>query len=120
MSTWLITGASRGLGRHLTQQLAGRGHRVIACARDLARLDSLAAECPPALVRPLELDLADGGLVRSRIAAALDSVDALDGVINNAGFGFYKPFLEHSEAELLAIVQVNLTAVIHPPPGHEV
>jgi short-subunit dehydrogenase len=112
MSTWLITGASRGLGSHLTRQLAERGHRVIACARDHARLAALAADFAPGLVQPLELDLSDGSQVRPRIAAALEQVDGLDGVINNAGFGFYKPFLEHTESELQAIIQVNLTAAM--------
>lgn len=112
MSTWLITGASRGLGSHLTRQLADRGHRVIACARDQARLAALASGYAPGLIQPLVLDLADAAQIRSRLTPALDQVGGLDGVINNAGFGFYKPFLAHTEAELLAILQVNLTAVI--------
>lgn len=112
MSTWLITGASRGLGSHLTRQLADRGHRVIACARDQARLAALASGCAPGLIQPLGLDLADAAQIRPRLTAALDQVDRLDGIINNAGFGLYKPFLEHSESELLAIMQVNLTAVV--------
>lgn len=112
MSTWLVTGASRGLGSHLTRQLAERGHRVIACARDHARLAALAAVCTPDLVQPLELDLADGSQIQPRIRAALERVEWLDGVINNAGFGLYKPFLEHTEWELLASIQVNLTAAM--------
>ncbi len=112
MSTWLITGASRGLGRHLTRQLAERGNRVIACARDYARLAALAADYAPGLVQPLELDLSDGSQIRPRIAAAMERVEGLDGVINNAGFGFYKPFLEHTESELMGIIQVNLTAAM--------
>jgi short-subunit dehydrogenase len=112
MSTWLITGASRGLGGHLTRQLAERGNRVIACARDHVRLAALAAESAPGLVQPLELDLSDGSQIRPRITAALEGVGGLDGVINNAGFGSYKPFLEHTESELLGIIQVNLTAAM--------
>lgn len=112
MSTWLITGASRGLGSHLTRQLADRGHRVIACARDHARLAELASAYAPGLIQPLRLDLADAAKIRHSLTAALDQVDTLDGIINNAGFGFYKPFLEHTESELLAIMQVNLTAVV--------
>lgn len=112
MSTWLITGASRGLGSHLTRQLAERGNRVLACARDHARLAALAADYAPGLVQPLELDLSDGSQIRPRIAATLEQVEGLDGVINNAGFGFYKPLTEHTESELSAIIQVNLTAAM--------
>lgn len=38
MKTWLITGASSGLGRIMTEKLVGRGDRVIATAR---RTDAL-------------------------------------------------------------------------------
>ena len=43
--TWLITGASRGLGRHLAVALAARGHSVLAAARDRAKLDELVQHC---------------------------------------------------------------------------
>ncbi len=112
MSTWFITGASRGLGRHLTRQLAERGNRVIACARDRTRLAALAGDFAPGLVQPLELDLSDGSQIQTRIAAALERVEGLAGVINNAGFGFYKPFLAHTESEVTSIIQVNLTAAM--------
>lgn len=109
--TWIITGASRGLGRHLALSLAARGHRVLACARDGARLAALAAQSDGRIL-PWEIDLADASQVTPRIQAALATIDSLSGVINNAGIGEYKPFMAHQEAELLAILQVNLGAVM--------
>ncbi|HET7772590.1 MAG TPA: SDR family NAD(P)-dependent oxidoreductase [Burkholderiaceae bacterium] len=109
--TWLITGASRGLGRHLALQLAQRGHRVLACARDAERLQTLAAESGGAVV-PVVVDLADAAQIGPRLSAAIAGEAHLSGVVNNAGFGVYKPFLEHSEAESIQLVQVNLTAAI--------
>jgi short-subunit dehydrogenase len=109
--TWIVTGASRGLGRHLSLQLADRGHRVIACARDAARLDALAAE-RPGRIAPCMVDFADAAQIGPRLAAALAHEPRISGLVNNAGFGHYKPFLEHSEAESLALVQVNFTAAI--------
>ena len=41
-STWFITGASRGFGRELTEQLLARGDRVAATARRPEQLDDLA------------------------------------------------------------------------------
>lgn len=110
--TWLITGASRGLGRHLALALARRGLRVIAAARDGARLDTLAADAPAGMVEPLLLDLADGTRLSAKIGAAIAPLAHLSGVINNAGIGTYKEFIEHSERESVDIIQVNLTAVI--------
>lgn len=110
--TWLITGASRGLGRHLALALARRGQGVIAAARDRERLLALAAEVPPGMIKPLVLDLSDGATLAATVARAVAPLARLSGVINNAGIGVYKPFIEHSERESLDILQVNLAAVV--------
>lgn len=110
--TWLITGASRGLGRHLALALARRGQGVIAAARDRGRLEALAAEVPPGMIKPLLLDLADGASLAATVSRAVAPLARLSGVINNAGIGVYKPFIEHVERESLDILQVNLTAVV--------
>jgi short-subunit dehydrogenase len=113
MSTWIVTGASRGLGRQLTLQLAQRGARVLACARDEAALARLAIGATgPGEIRPVSIDLADPRSIGVRLRAAMAGERDLAGVINNAGIGLYKPFVEHDEAEFLQILQVNLGAVM--------
>jgi short-subunit dehydrogenase len=109
---WIITGASHGLGKHLMTAMAARGHTVVAMARNTAALAELAAACPPGRVLPHGVDLADRSTVVESITAAMARVDTLDGVINNAGFGLYKFFTEHSEQALLDVLQVNLGAVM--------
>jgi short-subunit dehydrogenase len=109
--TWIVTGASRGLGRHLVQQLAERGHRVLAIARDGQRLQAL-AEAHAGCVTPLVLDLADAAAIAPAMQRALAAEPHITGLVNNAGIGAYKPFVDHSEAESLAIVQVNFTAAV--------
>ncbi len=109
--TWLVTGASRGLGRELALQLAERGFAVLACARDAAALAGMAAH-PSGRIRALPLDLGDAAALTPVLKAALHQVERVDGVINNAGIGSYKPFADHSEAELRSILQVNLGAVM--------
>src|SRR6266700_832779 len=42
-STWFITGASRGMGRELAEQVLARGDRVAATLRTPSQLDDLAA-----------------------------------------------------------------------------
>jgi len=108
--TWLITGASRGLGRHLAVALAARGHSVLAAARDRAKLDELVQQ--DARIQALPLNLADAASVVPIVRAAIAALPTLSGVINNAGIGSYKAFAEHEETELLDIVQVNLGAVM--------
>jgi short-subunit dehydrogenase len=111
MRTWIVTGASRGLGRQLVLQLAARGDRVLAVARDAQGLAALAAS-GGAGVMSVPLDLADAAAIRPVLDAAIVAAGGIDGVINNAGIGEYKAFAEHGEDELLRIVQVNLGAVI--------
>lgn len=106
--TWIVTGASRGLGRELTLQLAARGARVLALARDAGALAVL-QEAQPGVV-PVAVDLADGAALATAMARAFHDIDQLAGLINNAGIGWYKPFLEHDEDELQRLVQVNLVA----------
>lgn len=110
MSTWIVTGASRGLGRQLALNLAARGHDVFACARQSDALGALAAASPR--IQPLPLDLRRSEAIATTITAALARVDELAGLINNAGIGSYKPFLAHDERELLDIMQINLVATM--------
>jgi NAD(P)-dependent dehydrogenase (short-subunit alcohol dehydrogenase family) len=41
MRTWLITGASSGLGRALAEHVLTAGHQVVATARSTSSLDDL-------------------------------------------------------------------------------
>lgn len=111
MRTWIVTGASRGLGRQLALQLAGRGDRVLAVARDAGGLHALAAHTDGRIV-PVPLDLADARAIRPTLEAAIAAAGGIDGAINNAGIGAYKSFLDHDEDELLRVLQVNLGAVM--------
>jgi len=75
---FLITGASSGIGLAAARRLSGRGARVIAAVRDLAkarRVIDFKAD-----IRPL--DLADLSSIRA-FAAALDG--PIDVLVNNAG-----------------------------------
>lgn len=78
----MITGASSGIGRELTRQLAGEGHTVIAVARDQGRLSDLAKSSPG--IDPVPFDLANTGAVDDFVAAALRRHPRIDGLINNA------------------------------------
>ncbi len=108
MQTWIITGASRGLGAALAETFAARGHRVLACARDAAVLDALVARIPG--IVPCPLDLADLSALPARIDALLAAHPPIDGLINNAGIGAYRPFLDHDVDALRAVIDVNLSA----------
>ena len=73
-STALVTGANRGLGRHLAAQLRDRGATVYAAARNPAAVDLPG-------VTPVALDLTDP----ASVSAAADAVRGVSILINNAG-----------------------------------
>jgi NAD(P)-dependent dehydrogenase (short-subunit alcohol dehydrogenase family) len=79
----VVTGASRGIGRALSIELARRGARLGLMARGKQALDELAAELPPSPDGPHEAAVADvskrGETVRAidRLAKRLDGIDLL-------------------------------------------
>ncbi len=79
--TFLITGASRGIGRRLTEILLVRGDRVIATVREAGALNDLKEEAGERLT-VLELDVRDHAAVDALIGGLGRPVDVL---INNAG-----------------------------------
>ncbi len=77
--SYLIVGASEGLGRALASDLAARGANVIAAARSVDRLQELAVT--HAGVRALQMDVTDD----ASVTAAANSAASVDGIIYCAG-----------------------------------
>ncbi len=103
----IVTGASRGIGRALALELARLGARVMGTARDPEALSSLRRECGDA-VAVVEGDItrsADVERIVSETRRALGPVDAL---VNNAGVGAFGPVHTLSEADVDAMLGVNL------------
>ena len=94
----VVTGASRGIGRAIALRLATT-HDILALARTKPALDKLSAE-----VQRL------GATCR---VAAVDVSDAPAVLVNNAGVGPVKPFLELTPAEWNSMVDVNVNALYH-------
>ena len=88
MQNILITGASRGIGLALAQQiLATSDDRVFASCRrpdQAAQLDELAARYGQR-ARILQLDVDEASSIKAAARAVASEVDALDMLINNAG-----------------------------------
>jgi len=104
---WLITGASRGLGRAFTEAALEAGDRVAAAARTVVGLEDLAGAHEGRLL-PLTVDVRDRQAVGAAVAAAVERFGRLDVVVNNAGTLSLGMVEEFAEAEARDQFETNL------------
>jgi NAD(P)-dependent dehydrogenase (short-subunit alcohol dehydrogenase family) len=104
--TWLITGASCGLGRAFAEAALAAGDAVVAAARRTAPLDDLAA-AHPGRALALELDVTDRRRVFAVADEAAEWLGRLDVVVNCAGYGLHAPVEETTEDEARAQLETN-------------
>ena len=110
MKRYLITGASRGIGRAIAEELAAPDVTLMLHGRDTVALaqtrKSVESRC--ARVIPLIHDLAVTSGVSNLIAQV--GSDPLDLLVNNAGIAVVKPFEEITMIEWEQTLGVNITA----------
>ena len=103
----VVTGASRGIGRAVAVRLAGE-FEIAALARSKAELDELRLEIEHrgGQCRTLIADVTDPGAV-DRVLLGIDA----HVLVNNAGIGSIKPFMELTRDEWRRMVDVNFNAL---------
>lgn len=103
---WFITGCSTGFGRALAERVLARGQRVVATARDRARVADLAGDDETLLA--LDLDVTDAGQIAAAVDAAMARFGRIDVLVNNAGYGYQAAIEEGVEAEIRAQFDANV------------
>ena len=111
MTTWLITGASGGIGRAVAEQLLERGDRVAALARRADALQEL-ADAHPGLVWTRAVDVTDVAALRGAVRAAFAELGTIDVVFSNAGGGAVGAVEELSDDAIEQQIALNLRAPI--------
>jgi NAD(P)-dependent dehydrogenase (short-subunit alcohol dehydrogenase family) len=117
--TVLVTGGGGpDLGSALCRRLAGQGALVGVLDVDAAAAKTVAAELAELTGRehiPLVADVSDWAGVHAAVTMFADRAGRLDVLVNNAGggFGTHGPFATRSQADIDAVVAVNLTGVFY-------
>ncbi len=107
MSSVLITGASRGIGRAIAITLADRGHRVIATARRLETLTELPVD------QRLRLDVTD----QDSVDQAIRDAGEIDVLVSNAGETVRAPLESIPLAEVDRLFQLNTLGALRVAQG---
>ena len=107
----LVTGGSRGLGRVMSEALAGAGASVALSARDLDHATSVASAVSQATgqkARGVRADVTRSEDVRAMVDEVLAAFGRLDILVNNAGINIRGPIEQLSESDWDQVIDTNL------------
>ena len=113
MNTALITGASSGIGADFARIHAEKGGDLVLVARRQERLDALKTELEEThsvSVTVIAADLSNADGIEATVAGCEGR--EIDVLINNAGFGGRGKFLEHDREHELAMIDLNVRALV--------
>lgn len=107
--TMIVTGASQGIGAGVTTALLERGYNVVATSRNISKSSFTPTE---------QLALVDGNIGQAstaeKVAAtAMRQFGSIDGVVNNAGIFFTKPFIEYTAEDFQLLSETNLEGYLY-------
>lgn len=105
---WYITGASKGIGRSLVEQLLLQGVKVAATSRNISAFSDITSDH----FLPLEVDLTDEKSIAISLEITKKVFGQIDIIVNNAGYGIGGAIEELSEKEINDNFNVNFFAVV--------
>jgi 3-oxoacyl-[acyl-carrier protein] reductase len=111
--TALVTGGSKGIGLETARALAREGVKVLICARRESVLADAAHDIMQTTQAKIEthpLDVTKVEQIETIPRVVKDKLGHIDILINNAGTGTYKPFLQVTDEELVDGMAINFFA----------
>jgi NAD(P)-dependent dehydrogenase (short-subunit alcohol dehydrogenase family) len=104
---WLITGASSGFGRAITEAAVAAGDVVAAAARNVTALDDLVT-AHPGQVEAVPLDITDTAGIDEAVRDIAGRHGRIDVLVNNAGRSHVGAAEETTDAELRSLFDVHV------------
>jgi len=109
---WFVTGASKGLGLSLVNQLLKAGQSVAATSRNVDELVA-AVDSQSEKFLPLAVNLGDEQSVATAIDATVARFGRIDVVINNAGYGIGGSIEELTDTETRNSFDINVFGTLN-------
>ena len=108
---WFITGSSTGFGRELAKLLLDQGFRVVATARDAAKLGDL-VKGHEANAVALSVDVTDKQTITAAVAEAEARFGRIDVLVNNAGYGYLAAIEEGEDEPVRRMFETNVFGLV--------
>ena len=111
----LITGASNGIGRQLATDFAARGAIVVGCGRSIPRLKETLMDVRRTSPRSAMIgcDVGDAEQVRGMTSKILADYGRIDILINNAGVGMHRRFVDTPLPTIEEILRTNFLGAVN-------
>jgi 3-oxoacyl-[acyl-carrier protein] reductase len=111
----LVTGAGRGIGKAIAEELARHGVTVICVSKNESNCGAVAAAILAAggKAKAVAVDVADGAAVAKAAADLLTEFGTIDILVNNAGITRDGLLFRMTEDDWNSVVTTNLTSCFH-------
>jgi len=106
--TMIVTGAAKGIGAGITRAFLERGYNVVANSLHIASSEFE----PTEKLALVEGDVGEASTAGKITATAMSKFGSIDGVVNNAGIFFTKPFTEYTAHDFELLSGTNLRGYI--------
>ena len=108
----IVTGGTKGIGLAIAERIANEGGSVVVSARTESDVANVAERLGERAVG-IPCDVADPAACRHLVEETVRRLGRLDVLINNAGFGIFKPISEMTVDEWRRQIDVNLGGVFY-------
>ena len=110
----LVTGASKGIGRGIAEELAAEGADVAICARGKGGLDEAVEALEAHGVRAIGIpaDAAVTGDIEEVVQGTLDTFGRIDILVNNAGDAWFGRMIDTTDEQWAQALDINLLSAV--------